>query len=850
MKNASFFLIAVLVLGELAIAGEMKINKLQLDNVINLGSQSVRPNETANIAIPPLPEVPGKVIVLRFGAVTKSKGLGGCNWNASLEMNGVKVSRFTAAGAERLIGRNSTFTLEHTEPLYQNRAFSVFSGNVLMIMFAPDTATGNQGTTDGLGASFVMDISDIARGVDGNFLKINNKHRSSPLLVDDIEIGWINKDLLPKQKDEVSDRGVISNRITLENISLGQSKGGGFSIKIMDDVELLVETAVGMDNKAASSLVADDSIAPSGADVAYEKTGTIGYRSTASWPNVKMNRTIKIYNGLVYWSERWTNTTHDKIGVPFRHRLFLKDQAARFFLSGNSDISFLESVSSNPTAFLESPVRSGCGAGITAESDWLRLLVCMRTSGGVGEIYTETLALAAGASIDFKFTITPVRDKGGYWTFINDIRDRWGVNSYCMDRPFFWGYTRASGYSSEEETVQKSLGHLGPIYLPSRRWQRLEPDFRTVISGNYPKLPADSIPTPGKCPDFDVNEFLTFRHRQADWERQARTIETIRRVCPQIKMIEMTHPAMETVYKPLYHKWPWAADVVQTKEGLPFESATYSRIWLGDYVDKDWGILYFSPRPSSKYQSYVLNEMRKSLDECGFDGIYSDEFTWAGRRQGYSRYDYGYWDGYSADLDQEGNIIHLKADNAYVTAEYQWKLVHEVISRGKFFFCNGTVSLRSLNNLQILNFGEGGNGPGTYSRNHLSSVPLILGNTGDTKTRKGIFETVKSVLGRGCIYSPESSVNLLVEGSDNFVCKLYPITIQRIGPGCVKGKERLITTVSGDYNWPGYSTVVRIYEYNAEGNLNAQNKLVSLKAGQRLELQVPSDGLLIAEIAE
>ena len=33
------------------------------------------------------------------------------------------------------------------------------------------------------------------------------------------------------------------------------------------------------------------------------------------------------------------------------------------------------------------------------------------------------------------------------------------------------------------------------------------------------------------------------------------------------------------------------------------------------------------------------------------------------------------------------------------------------------------------------------------------------------------------------------------------------------------GEERLTTTVSGTYRWPGRATKLRLYRYNAEGEL-------------------------------
>ena len=93
----------------------------------------------------------------------------------------------------------------------------------------------------------------------------------------------------------------------------------------------------------------------------------------------------------------------------------------------------------------------------------------------------------------------------------------------------------------------------------------------------------------------------------------------------------------------------------------------------------------------------------------------------------------------------------------------------------------------------------------------------------------------------------QGGVNLLLEGPDNFVCKLYPITVREIGPGWVMGEERLTTTVSGTYRWPGRATKLRLYRYNAEGEL--QRPVPVVEAGPEFRAEVPERGLLIAEVA-
>lgn len=851
--NTPWFFLAALAAGFLLTAApltaESKPTALPLEDVLQLHPQSVPQGKPVELSLPALPAKPGKVLLLRFRAVILSPSEGGCNFNASVYLNGVCLGRYTTGGEERLVGREPTLELS----AQRNVGFPVFSGDKLMMMFAPTVERGDAMTTDGLGATFALNLSDVARGVDGNTLKISNDlpGKLAPgfgdLRVEDIEVGWMDRSRLPQPVSAVPERRAVGGGVSVGQLGLAQSQRGGFVVRMSGGLELLVETGLGMRPDTESCLVADDS-APESPEVkrAVERWGPAGYRLRATWPTLKLTRTVTVRTGLVEWKERWTNTGDEIREVLFRHRVFLRGQVARFRLGGSADNAVLAGTAANPTLFVQSPTRAGEGAGITAESDWLRLLMGLRCRAGVGEIYSDTLALAPKAEVDFDMTITSVTDGGGYWSFINSVRRRWGVNGIELRHPIFWGYAHAADAKSDEEQIAKSLGHLGAIYLVIGPWQRLEPDARVVTAGRYPKLPPEAPRAPRACPDLDAGAFLTFAHREPYWEQLRKEVALIHRVAPQVKVMQRLHPAMESVYRPMQDRWPIAAEAIRRPDGTVFEDAGYSRAWLGDMAAKDWGVLYYVPRPGSTYLEMILDGVRRALDECGLDGLYCDEFSWAYNTRGYSRYDYSRWDGYSADLDDAGKVARLKCDNAYVTESCQLRMVDEVLRRGKFFLNNGGNALRSLNSLPHARFIEGGNGPAMMPQGHLSPTPLVLGNMGDEATRQGVFNSVKACLAQGCLYSP-TAVNLLLEGSDNFVCKLYPLTVRELGPGWILGQERLITTVSQSFRWPEDGGAVRLYSYNAEGKLLDSKTVVKVSAKQELSVQVPEKGLVIAE---
>lgn len=838
-------ILPVILLGIPLVAAE----PLPLTDVVVLGAQSPDLGQSVTLTLPPLPAQAGNVLVLSFRAFVRSAGPGGCNWNATAAVNDTGLGRFTSTGSERLIGRAPLLELRAG-----NLAFGVTSGDKLMVMFARDAAEADSMTSDNLGGTFNLDISDVARGVDGNSLRLTNGFTGplaagfGALVVQDLRVGYLDRARLPQVASQAPPRGPVQGGVTVGGVSLAQARGGGFVVGAAGGPELLVETALGMAAETPSALRAEDNPATDGAPaLTATALGETGFRLEVVWPQVRLLRTLELQDGLVLWKESWTNSSSATLGIPLRHRVFLRAGGVRFTVGGSLDNASLASSAANPTLFLEPSQGAGAGYGITAESDQWRLLHAFRALGPVGEIFTNGLALAPGKSLDLVTTITPLAAGGGYWGFINALRQRWGVNGPTMERPMFWGYARQAGSADPAEQLRASLGHLGPVIAVLGPWQRLEPDARVIRAGLYPKLPADAPRTVGKCPDLDVDAFLTFRHREAYWDSLVAETRALRAAVPGIKVIQMTHPAMECVYRPLEAKWPIAADAIKTRTGETFGADNYSQAWVGDeMMAKEWAVLYYVPRAGSVQMQAYLTAAARAMDDAGLDGMYSDEFSWAFTGRGYSRYDYSRWDGFSADLDETGKVLALKADAGLLTEACQTALLQACSTRGKFFLGNGGACLRSIQNLPQQRFIEGGNGPSWAGQGHLSAVPLILGNMGNEKTTGGVFASVRQCLAYGSIYSP-TAVNLLLAGADNFVSKLYPITVVELGPGFVVGQERLISTVSRPFTWPGAAGTVRLYRYDKAGTRLPAEADVTLPPGQALVLQVPEGGLAIAE---
>ena len=146
------------------------------------------------IDFPAMPEKAGMVPVLRCQLYSYGVGGGGCNFNAQIKVNGKYLTRYTENDSERLIGRNPVFGLIMGN---KTREFPIFAGNNIMTMFAPNAEVADKAAADKLGGTFIFDLSDRVRGVDGNTIVFRNVRAKYPgrmdLIVQHIQIGYMQK---------------------------------------------------------------------------------------------------------------------------------------------------------------------------------------------------------------------------------------------------------------------------------------------------------------------------------------------------------------------------------------------------------------------------------------------------------------------------------------------------------------------------------------------------------------------------------------------------------------------------------------------------------------------------------
>lgn len=804
-------------------------------------------NHPARFNLPPLPSRAGLIPVLRARIVViNPPGTGaGFFYNTGVVFNGTPLKHITQSGQERLLLRSFGFKL-----LSNGVRYGAFTDDYLATMFAENANVGDSMTSDGLGATFTLDISDVARGVDGNVMELRSKLPAregteiGTAKAVDIEIGYLPVAVRDRAATPFPQRAVPKLSVTRDStrgaVRLEVSNRGGFAVEF-NHQRLLVETNMGMDDTPHDEMVAEDRPA----DTALVPSVTVkkmenGFDVAASWRSgrwagITLKRQLRLTtNGNVDWRENWSNDAARDIAVPFNHLLYIESEpdkngsVSRAILSGNPEAEFVYN-SFNPTVFLGEASARPTGFGWVAEDDRLRNLAQLLRDGKGAQVESRNLALSPGKSIDFAMTLQ-TQKSASYWDFINAVRARWKVNDVRIDRAIIWG-----GSSKRANLA----GDHAQIISP---WLGLQFDTTAALAldRKYGDKPI---------PDAELKEFYSYKHREPIWESLRATANEMRKESPGLKVWSMMHPSMEVAYVPRLDLFPFHGEEIIDDKGQPFVSAGYSRAWLGDAPAHGWQVVYVDPTLNSKYRAELAHRIDQAFEKAGMDGIYSDEFSFASVHVGYSRYDYRQWDGYTVVLDSKGDIKAKATDNALATLPNQLSMIAAARRHGKPMLVNSAPATRAVQDAGIYHFDEGIGGFWAGADMHLTT-PLTLGNVGKPKTIDDLFTISRNLLSTGVLHVPVGNENPALQEKNNFIVQQFPITPREVGPGFVSGPERIVTIINGVFHLDPTITSYRLWYYDKKGTLlNATPPIEKLSRGHYdLDLKVPEKGLTIAEL--
>ena len=233
----------------------------------------------------------------------------------------------------------------------------------------------------------------------------------------------------------------------------------------------------------------------------------------------------------------------------------------------------------------------------------------------------------------------------------------------------------------------------------------------------------------------------------------------------------------------------------------------------GSYFSRErlaqgWNWYIYYPTPDNSFGRAMLDSADVLLDEIGADGAFLDGFMWAYGGE----YTYDRWDGHTAEIDPETKTIVRKMGSVLLLSQDALvAFCRKVRDKGGVVVANNSVITRTIGRENyILHDHECYPGPEV----HLASTPAALSLPAAIRTEPDIHRDVLDKLAWGNLYMYYEECPVTYP---SVPAQMYPITFQELHSGWVQGTQRLITTRSGLYGWPGDGQLHFVYLYDSRG---------------------------------
>jgi len=220
------------------------------------------------------------------------------------------------------------------------------------------------------------------------------------------------------------------------------------------------------------------------------------------------------------------------------------------------------------------------------------------------------------------------------------------------------------------------------------------------------------------------------------------------------------------------------------------DSLSYSEFdKLVPYSNGKW-LYNVTPAFNNRAGKMVFETMNYYLGEAGFDGIFFDEFNHSKVRTDFRRHD-----GYTALLDQNGNIKEKIAIVPLYSEKYLLTLAEQALKKSKVVYANEFDCTVDLMRTPLIHFAEPHIQEDDYfvRAAQAGRTPLTLSTT--WKSYTSAWSDTKYFLRYGvltCFYGNRMT-------GEHVLKKVYPITVKEIYPGLVIGDDKIVTSRSGTY---------------------------------------------------
>jgi hypothetical protein len=195
------------------------------------------------------------------------------------------------------------------------------------------------------------------------------------------------------------------------------------------------------------------------------------------------------------------------------------------------------------------------------------------------------------------------------------------------------------------------------------------------------------------------------------------------------------------------------------------------------------------------------------VDDIGCTGAFMDGFFC-----GYvSPYTYDRWDQRTVKLDPQTRRITRKYGSVlWLSQPSMVEFTKRMTAKQAVVVANNVMITRTIGKLPLITDQECRSGPDV----HLAQTPCALGDPTNLRGEADVYEDVLDKLRWGVLYFYYGEGTLTYPSLPQ---QQFPLTVESIHAGTVRGKERIVTMKSGVYGWAGSRDLHLAYRYNNIG---------------------------------
>ena len=572
-------------------------------------------------------------------------------------------------------------------------------------------------------------------------------------------------------------------------------KGGGFKI-IVGGETYLVESFYSYSNGGENKLLSGESSeGEKDWQVDTKKIDSSTYLVSGKSKYYTIERKILLEPTRIEVQDKIQNNTSEELGIIIRNYVDTKGkEIADAYLSGDKDPTKTISTTSwynrnNPTIFIS---KKGLGLGLIALDDVYRVQSKISFIEEKASIFTDTFGMDKKASYTLNWAIYP-SNSSDYFDFINQVRRDEGLNRK-VDGGF--SFTVRDKTAAIPDNLEKIVRSGGVKYLCTGSWY---------------------IPRTGNAkfaePYIEGASLLSFPEEQSAWKR---ITESIHKIIPEVKVFFHIEPSLNE--DPSFQTRCKDARAIDS-DGNQYMYPGYDKPeYWGPYYEKGWRMWNYYATLDNSYYPVLCEVVDLLMDKCGNDGVYFDGFM--GQNWDYT---YDCWDGHTVLIDPKTKTIKRKmATMQLISQPAHLALARRIKEKGGVVIANGGPATRKMSKAEgIIWFSESP----SHGILNLSPTPISLG----TERTTDVIGDIRQKLEHGALYYyyyPKWPA--IIETHQMITTQMFPITIQEIYPGYIKGDERLITKNSGIYGWHGDEGLHFGYLYDENGTLTPNNFLTSI----------------------